>query len=79
MREAPNCAKKCEERLVVRICAGDGKKCDFAPAALKRCLCRVHGTLYRYIAYMSNLNIFILKSVMCKISTKALLVKKSIK
>ena len=39
MREAPNCAKKCGKRLVVRICAGDGYKCDSAPAALICCLC----------------------------------------
>ena len=28
MREAPNCAEKCEKRLIVRICAGNGLKCD---------------------------------------------------
>ena len=28
MREAPNCAEKCEKRLIVRICAGNGLKCE---------------------------------------------------
>ena len=28
MREAPNCAEKCEKRLIVQICAGNGLKCE---------------------------------------------------
>ena len=28
MREAPNCAEKREKRLIVRICAGNGLKCE---------------------------------------------------
>ena len=28
MREAPNCAEKCEKRLIVRIYAGNGLKCE---------------------------------------------------
>ena len=30
----------------MRICAGDGLKCDYAPAALKRCLFSLH--VYHY-------------------------------
>ena len=29
VRGAPNCAKKCETRLVVRIYAGNGLKCEY--------------------------------------------------
>ena len=28
MREALNCAEKCEKRLIVWICAGNGLKCE---------------------------------------------------
>ena len=35
MREAPNCATKCEKRLVVRICAGNGLKCEYVQETAK--------------------------------------------
>ena len=35
VREAPNCAKKCEKRLVERICAGNGLKCEYVRETAK--------------------------------------------
>ena len=35
MRVAPNCAKKCEKRLVVRICAENGLDCDYVRETAK--------------------------------------------
>ena len=35
MREAPNCAKKCEKRLVVRICAGNSLMCEYVRETAK--------------------------------------------
>ena len=35
VREAPNCEKKFEIRLVVRICEGNGLKCDYVRETAK--------------------------------------------
>ena len=35
MREAPNCAKECENRLVVRIYAGNSLKCEYVRETAK--------------------------------------------
>ena len=35
MREAPNCEKKCERRLVVRTCAENGLKCEYVRETAK--------------------------------------------
>ena len=35
MREAPNNTKKCEKRLVVRKCTGNGLKCEYVRETAK--------------------------------------------
>ena len=35
MREASHCAKKCEKRLVVRMCARNGLKCGYVRETAK--------------------------------------------
>ena len=35
MWEAPHCAKKCEKRLIVQICAGNGLKCEYVRETAK--------------------------------------------
>ena len=49
MREAPDCAKKCEKLLVVRTCAGNGLRPEGRG-------CKRHSLVYTYVTELLKAN-----------------------